>query len=249
MNDALVTLLGWEATILDKDPCVFDRWRWLKRHLRPGPLRTLDAGSGLGAFTMYAARIGNEAVGISSSESNNRRAEARARALGISNIEFITADLRDLAELRGRLGEFDQVICLETIEHVRDDEKLVGDLTALLRPGGQLLLTTPFKHYRHLLGDKLSTAEDGKHVRWGYTHEEMRRLFSIAGLEVVAEEYVSGFVSQQITNLIRLVARVNGKLAWIVTFPLRPLQVLDKALTGILGYPHHCIAVVGIKPT
>ncbi|MGH7934815.1 MAG: hypothetical protein ACREQN_16860, partial [Candidatus Binataceae bacterium] len=65
MNEnALVRLLGWRATVLHGDPMTLDRWRWLKRHLRAGRLRTLDAGCGSGAFTMYAAKIGNEAVGI-----------------------------------------------------------------------------------------------------------------------------------------------------------------------------------------
>lgn len=247
MSDALVKVLGWKATVLHGDPCVYDRWRWLQRHLRPGPLRTLDAGSGSGALTMYAARLGNEAVGVSFDARNNEVARARAGLLGIRNVEFLEGDLRDLESFSHRLGTFDQVICLETIEHIRDDQKLVADLASLLRPGGRLLLTTPFKHYRPLLGDRLSDGDDGGHVRWGYTHDEMRALFERAGLTVVTEEMVSGVVSQQLTNLLRLIGRRYGRLGWAMTFPLRALRPLDRPLTALLRYPHIDIAVVGVR--
>ena len=123
MNNSLIRLIGWPATVLHGDPAVFDRWMWLKRHLQPGELRTLDAGSGSGAFTMYAARLGNEAVGISFDKRNNRVARERAELLGLPNVRFIDADLRELANQASELGEFDQIICLETIEHIKDDEE------------------------------------------------------------------------------------------------------------------------------
>ena len=247
MNNMLVRLIGWKASVLHGDPCVFDRWKWLKRHLLPGPLRTLDAGCGSGAFTMYSSKIGNESVGISLDERTNEKARVRASILRIPNVQFILADLRDLDKFTDRLGKFDQIICFETIEHIQNDKKLIADLSNLLKPGGRLLLTTPFKYYKRLLGDKLSEYEDGGHVRWGYTHEEMRELLNECGLDVVAEEYISGFVSQQITNLMRVLSKVNARIAWAVTFPLRIFQILDSPLTKLIGYSYLCIGVVGGK--
>ena len=134
MSNALVRLLGWPATILHGDPTVVDRWRWLKRHLLPGPLRTLDAGCGSGAFTLYAARIGNEAVGVSFDPEQVRKAKSRAALLRAPGARFLVGDLRTLDRLAGALGVFDQIILCETIEHIQDDEKLVRDVAALLRP-------------------------------------------------------------------------------------------------------------------
>jgi len=247
MNDDLVKLFGWKATVFHGDPAGFDRWRWLVRHLQPGPLRTLDAGCGSGAFTLYAAKIGNEALGLSFDQRNTEVARTRANILGVFNARFLQVDLRDLSQVSEDLGLFDQIICFETIEHIMDDHRLMADLSSLLKPGGRLLLTTPYKHYRHLFGDKLSVSEDGGHVRWGYTHEEIRRLFDQYGLEVQVEGYISGFVSQQITNLQRILSRLQGKLAWAFTFPLRVFQWVDRPLTRVLGYPHLSIGVVGVK--
>jgi 2-polyprenyl-6-hydroxyphenyl methylase/3-demethylubiquinone-9 3-methyltransferase len=143
MTDPLISILGWRAMFLQGDPLVYDRLRWLRRHLRPGPLRTLDAGCGNCAFTLYAARIGNEAVGVSFDAANNRKAIARAAMLGLPGARFVQGDLRQLDTMRAELGAFDQVICLETIEHIMDDRKLARDLNAMLKPGGRLFLSAP----------------------------------------------------------------------------------------------------------
>ncbi len=247
MRNALVRLMGWKATVLHGDPCVFDRWKWLKRHLVPGPLRTLDAGCGSGALTMYASKLGNEALGISFDEWNNQAARFRSSMLGIRNVEFMHGDLRNLDKMSSRLGKFDQIICFETVEHIQGDRKLLRDLSTLLKSGGRLLLTTPSKDHKPLWGERLSESEDGGHVRWGYTHEELRALFSECGLEVMAEEYLSGVISQQLTNLMRLLGKANVIVAWAIIFPLRILQILDSPLTRLLGYQYLSVGVVGVK--
>ena len=246
-RDGLIRLFGWRASLLHGDPCVLDRWNWLRRYLDSGPLRTLDAGCGAGAYTLYAASIGNEAIGLSFDENSNRKARRRATILDLKSVRLLDADLRDMASWQDDVGLVDQIICAETIEHIRDDQKLVADLAALLKPGGKLLLTTPYKHYKHLLGDKLSTNEDGGHVRWGYTHEELRRLLTNAGLVVVREDYVSGIVSQEITNVLRALSKLNKTFAWLVTLPTRLLQLVDAPVTRAAGYPFMCVAVVAIK--
>ncbi|MFQ6097903.1 MAG: class I SAM-dependent methyltransferase, partial [Armatimonadota bacterium] len=92
---------------------------------------------------MYASRIGNEAVGVDINDEDIRKAEVRARLLGLSDVEFVRGDLQNLAEVTDALGQFDQVICMEVIEHIEDDRRVVADLASLLRPGGRLLITTP----------------------------------------------------------------------------------------------------------
>jgi 2-polyprenyl-3-methyl-5-hydroxy-6-metoxy-1,4-benzoquinol methylase len=40
-------------------------------------------------------------------------------------------------------GEFDLVLCAETVEHVRDVQLFLSEIRRVLRPGGELALTTP----------------------------------------------------------------------------------------------------------
>lgn len=251
MNNLLVRLIGWKATVLHGDPIVLVRWKWLKRYLKTGPLRTLDAGSGSGAFTIFAAKNGNESIGISNHESRNQKARTRARILKVSNIKIINLDLRDLDKFSDQLGKFDQIMCCETIEHISDDRKLMRDLSNLLKPGGTLLITTPFKHRKRIFAEEIPNTNDEGHVRWGYTHEELRRFFKENGLDVVAEEFICGFLTQQLTQFMRILNVVNTHFAWIVTFPLRIFQIFDillhKIINKFINYPYFNIGIVGIK--
>lgn len=245
----LVRAIGYPATLLHGDSAVLDRWLFLRRHLASGSLRTLDAGSGSGAMSIYAAKRGNQAIGISLSARDNQVAGERARILGLSNTQFVTGDLRQLDTVAASWPAFDQIICFETIEHIADDRKLLRDFAAILKPGGILILTTPYKNYHPLPGDKLSETEDGGHVRWGYTHEEMRELLNAVGLEVRVEEYITGYFSQLLMRFQRTLVmhRVPDKIAWLLILPLRILRVLDPLAARIKKYPALSIGVVAVK--
>jgi 2-polyprenyl-3-methyl-5-hydroxy-6-metoxy-1,4-benzoquinol methylase len=252
MPDTLLKPFGWRALLVHGDPCVLDRWLWLRRHLRTGPLRTFDAGCGNGAFSIYAALAGNQVVAASFSEREQADARRRAELVGATGIDFRLLDLRELADHVESLGSFDQIICFETIEHLSDDERLVGLLAGMLAPGGRLLLTTPYDRHHPLLTEERdpSPVEDGSHVRYGYSQERLRALAEGAGLTVVGEGFISGVVSQKLTNLMRrLSARLGTPLAWMLTLPLRALVLLDAPLSTLLRYPRLSVALEAVKPT
>jgi SAM-dependent methyltransferase len=220
----------------------------LASQLQRGDASTFDAGCGTGAFTMYAAKLGNAAIGLTIDQGSADRAAHRASLLGINSATFLRGDLRELD--RNTLfhdGQFDQIICFEVIEHILDDRKLIADLARLLRPNGRLLLTTPYKYYKPLVGDRLSTWEDGGHVRWGYTFEELRKLMGEHGIEIVTEQYAIGFISQHISNALRLLSGMGAFLAWALTFPLRVFLIVDPLFTRLLRYPYLTVCVVGVK--
>ena len=251
-KNTLMKVIGYPATVLHGDPAVFDRYIWLKRNLKRGLFRTLDAGCGSGAFTMYAAKIGNEAVGISFDARNNEVARERVEILKLKNVKFIQGDLRKLDEFSNSIDLFDQIICFETIEHIMDDRKLLKDFFTLLNLGGKLFLTAPYKYYnKHFLGDdkiQLSVYEDGGHVRWGYTHKEISELLKKAGFSIEKNEYVSGIISQFLIRLGRTIGLATDfRLAWALIFPLRIFVIFDKFLTRLFHYPYLSIAIIAKK--
>jgi len=252
VRNGLVRLLGWRGLLFQSDPPTWDRWYWVRKHLATAAddvfVRTLDAGCGSGGFTLCAAAQGHHVLGLSFDDDANAMAERRAAILGLPHARFRTADLRRLDRLTAELGHFDQILCLETIEHLKDDEKLIRDLAGLLRPGGTLLLTTPTGEHRRLVGETLSATEDGGHVRWGYSLERLHELFRQAGLRPASEAFISGLISQQITNAARILAKLVGvRAAWAMTAPLRLLRILDRLLTRLVGYPWLSVAIVGVR--
>lgn len=252
MLDVLLRLFGWRFLLITGDPCVLDRWLWLRGHLRGGQLRTFDAGCGNGAFSIFASRAGNEVVAASFSAEEQENARSRAEMLDIGNVDFRKIDLRELESHGGALGVFDQIICLETIEHVREDQALVDRLAAMLKPGGQILLSTPFDGHRPLYTEDPapSTVEDGSHVRYGYSQQRLREIAAEANLEVRSEDFISGVISQKLTDLMRRLSQRFGLLpAWLTVLPLRVLVVFDRPLSRLLHYPCLSVAMCAIKPS
>jgi SAM-dependent methyltransferase len=251
-NSLLVRLLGFPATLLHGDPLVLDRWLWLRKRLprTANRERLIDIGCGSGTFTLGAALRGYSAVGISWDERNQRVARERARLLG-AEAEFPIHDIRSLGERRELREGFEVAICLEAIEHVLDDRRLLRAIAGCLRPGGILLLTTPSYFYRAITpGDDgpYPAVEDGGHVRRGYTAAMLRELCEASGLRVEEIGSCSGFLSQKLCWLMR---RLQGwpLLAWGLVLPLRILPpLLDRAIAALGLWPDFSICLVAQKP-
>jgi SAM-dependent methyltransferase len=248
LNNLLIRAFGWYGFLLHGDQTILDRWRWLRGRVRGGELRTLDAGCGSGGFALYAAKRGNDVIGLNWDERDVATATERARILGLTNARFRAQDLRRLDAISSELGEFDQIICCEVIEHVIDDGKLVTDLASLLSPDGRLLLTTPSDRHREIPGEYIATYEDGGHVRYGYSHDDLRRLADHAGLEVASLGYLVGPLSQALFRVYFRLGRVNRFLGWGLTVPLRPLSLLDSVVSRFLTTPPYCVTAVLRRP-
>jgi 2-polyprenyl-3-methyl-5-hydroxy-6-metoxy-1,4-benzoquinol methylase len=253
MKSLLVRLIGFPATLIHSDTMVWDRWRWLKKRLRI-PRRSanlLEVGCGTGAFTIGAALLGYRATGLSWDLRNQTIAAERARMCGANKADFLVRDARKLGEEVDQKASYDVVICLECIEHILNDEKLMRDLSACLKEGGQLLLTTPNINYRPLTAidnGPWSAIEDGGHVRKGYSEERLRELCRSSGLCVKEVSYCSGVVSQKITRIYRLCATLNRVVAWLLILPLRVLPpILDGFATHIFRWPCYSICLEAWK--
>ncbi len=243
----MVRLLGWWALPIQGDVLFVERLGWVRKRLTRGPVRTLDAGCGSGAITILAARLGNDALGLTFSAGDAALAADRARLVGVTSAQFKVLDLRELGPAVPELGVFDQIIACEVIEHLRDSAGLLANLSALLKPGGRLLLTTPYLNHHPVFGEKVSETEDGGHVRFGYTHEELAELFASSGCKVEESGYLNGYFAQKVFSFYLRLTRLHPKLGWLLTLPLRPLRFLDGLVAGITGYPYMSVTMVGVK--
>ncbi len=112
-----------------------------KLSLRPG-YRVLDVGSGSGASAIPAAHIvGTEGkvIAVDLSAKLLRLAENKAEEFHLSNIEF---KLGDMSRLEYPDESFDAVICVFAIFFIPDMEKQLSELWRMVKPGGQLAITT-----------------------------------------------------------------------------------------------------------
>ena len=255
-KSTLVKWLGFPATLIHGDSLVLDRWMWLRKYLRvtKDHENLLDAGCGSGAFTLYAGKLGYQALGLSWDERNQAIANERAKICKVENRAcFVIQDLRTLDQCVDYKEKFDFVISLENIEHILDDEKLIQDLAACLKPGGHLLLTTPNLYLREPHSSNYvaykKTVEDGTHVRRGYSPAMMRELCEMSGLVCEEISYCSGFLSQKLSALQTTLCNINFWLGWCVTLPLRIFPpLLDRPVSWLLNWPYFSICMVAYKP-
>jgi len=213
----------------------------------------LDVGCGSGAFSIGASLRGYRSLGMSWDERNQKVAKQRASLCKANQASVEIFDVRNLDKRSDLANNFDIVVCVENIEHIMDDAKLMRDISACLKPGGFLLLTAPFNFYRPLSKHDIgpfSRIEDGGHVRRGYTAVMLKELCDQAGLCVDRVESCSGFLSQKITWLQRWVADSFGTVAgWASILPVRPLPIIfDVLIRRLFRWPDYSICLVAYKP-
>jgi SAM-dependent methyltransferase len=127
----------------------------------------------------------------------------RARALTAADVSRVALDrassrlpgatlvpLEPDAPLPFADSAFDLVLCAETIEHVRDVQLLLSEVRRVLRPGGELALTTP-SHSRltglRVLAGGFEAVFDplSPHVRF-FTRRSLSRLLDELGFDVAS---------------------------------------------------------------
>ncbi len=155
---------------------------------RPASLTVLDAGGGEGSFCYFMARkfprwrvvLGDNAA------STLERAAAIRQALRLENLDLREMNLLDLGEHEA----YDLIVCSDVLEHIEEDQRVVGNLAAALKPGGYLVVTSPSvpqpKHLPLVAWREKRigfTPEDYGHVRQGYGEADLERIFAEAGLE------------------------------------------------------------------
>jgi SAM-dependent methyltransferase len=110
-----------------------------------------------------------------------RRGVFRPPSAGISQWMLLDSDLArsphvcgDAARLPLQAAAFDTVVCLEVLEYAWQPASVLIEVHRLLRPGGTLVLSTPFLH-----------RTDAANDYWRFTEPALRRLLRESGFDVI----------------------------------------------------------------
>ncbi|MFC0213466.1 class I SAM-dependent methyltransferase [Paenibacillus chartarius] len=107
-----------------------------------GRVLDLACGTGYGSHMIAKERKREvtEVVAVDLDEETLRYAK---REYHHQKITFLQGDAADRS-LPERLGQFDTILCFETFEHIADEAALMDNLYRMLKPGGILVLSSPF---------------------------------------------------------------------------------------------------------
>lgn len=141
----------------------------------------LELGAGNGAFARKLASIGYEVTAIEPSDDGFAQANKVP-----SQAHFVQASIYDdLSRLLDR--KFDALVSTEVIEHLMTPKELFAQAGSLLKPGGTLIISTPYHGYLKNLAIALLGGWD-RHftVDWEGGHI---KFFSKRTLAAMAEPY------------------------------------------------------------
>lgn len=154
---------------------------------RSGAKRVLDLGCGNGAFCEVLNKEGYDVVGVDPGVEGIRIAREKRPSLNIqsaSTYDDLTA-----------LGVFDAVISMEVVEHLFEPRLLPRAAASVLKPGGILIVTTPYHGYLKNLTLALigkmdahySPLWDGGHIKF-WSRRTLQTLLEEEGFSV--QEFV-----------------------------------------------------------
>lgn len=121
----------------------------------------LEVACGRGAMAQYL--VGLKARSVTAADFSESAVRQAAELLAGT---VATAAVEDIQHLSFPAASFDTVVSFETIEHVPSPTQAVRELSRVLRPGGNLILTTPnymnlvglFRIYKRLKGERYQEA-------------------------------------------------------------------------------------------
>ena len=120
------------------------RFVWVSKKLKElsSGLKILDVGSGERPFQKFCGHLNYVSQDSAKYDGIGDVIGLQTGSWNRDNIDIIS----DIIKIPEPDNSFDAILCTEVIEHVPDPIKALEELTRLLKPGGIIILTAPFKH-------------------------------------------------------------------------------------------------------
>jgi SAM-dependent methyltransferase len=178
--------------------------------------RVLDVAGGDGYWAGQAVKRGAEAVSIDLARGKMLYGRTLAHAPALVECDALTLPFAD--------GGFDAVLSVCAIEHFDDGGKSLDEMSRVLKPGGELLMSADVLS-RADEWPKLRDAHKARYfVKHTYTHESLGELLAARGLDLVEHSYQ--FRGRAAERLYLSLSTYGGKVGFNAAAPLTPLVAL-----------------------
>lgn len=154
-----------------------------------GSWKMLDAGSGFGQYDRFILRqfsnVTVHAVDVKERYLKDCRDYFREE-IRQGRISFHRQDLLKL----NYKPTFDFAICVDVLEHIEQDEQVMGNIYRALKKEGYFLMHSPSIYSEEDAGDEESFVDE--HARTGYSRDDIRQKLESAGFTPVDIAYTYG---------------------------------------------------------
>jgi ubiquinone/menaquinone biosynthesis C-methylase UbiE len=152
-----------------------------------GSSRVLEIGCGSGGPALYLARsVGCDVVGVDLHEDGVANATRMAREAGLdARASFVCADASETLPFAS--GSFGALLCVDTVNHLRNRSRVFDEWMRVLAPGGRVLFTDPITVTGPLSSDEIAIRASIGYFLFVPLGED-ERLLREAGLRPLAVE-------------------------------------------------------------
>ena len=118
--------------------------------------KILEIGCGFGLFAQNLARLNpnSEIIATDSCENIQNENIKVTKKLGLDNLVFITVDIQNPIELRGKT--FDLIIVLDVFEHLEHPSRALREINNMMHENTYLLISVPVESIPLRLGRLIS---------------------------------------------------------------------------------------------
>ena len=187
----------------------------------PADAQVLDAGTGFGQYVWAISRM-RPGMNVKGVDLKEEELAICSRFFGGERsggkVSFEMADLTTFVEP----DSYDLVLCIDVLEHIADDVKVMTNLCRSLKKGGLLIISTPSDQGGSDVHEEGDDSFIGEHVRDGYGIEEINGKLTEAGFSEVEARYTY---------------RRWGRLSWKLSmkYPIKMLN-LGKIFFAVLPF-------------
>jgi len=164
----------------------------------------LDAGSGFGQYDRFILKefpnVKVKAIDVKEDYLEDSK-QYFQKQVKEGRISF---EQKDLLELEAS-DVYDFALCVDVLEHIEDDQKVILNIFEALHHGGYFLMHSPSIYSEEDAGDDDSFVDE--HARIGYSQQDIREKLEAAGFTPIEIAYTYGG---------------NGHLAWelLIKYPM-----------------------------
>jgi len=138
--------------------------------------RYVDLGIGDGLLTLMLTEVASKVTAVDLSSEMLKQLGARAKARGITNLEYVEGDIEDLPLAD---GSHDVAVASQALHHARHPRVALEEARRILVRGGRLLVIDLLAHTEEWVREKLG------HQHLGFTENDLAEIVQAAGFEKV----------------------------------------------------------------